>query len=398
MALFHYIVLNSHGEEIPYSLEAVSADDAKRQLRKRGLIPLRDTVPQVKLSFISLPGIRRKFDLYNFTSRLAPLLAANIPLEKALGVIEESQSLSVDREVIHRLRKGLHEGKSFSALTKEMPDLFPVLYSSLLETGEEAGCLPEVTRELRRFLKESKEFKEFVVTSSIYPVIVVSVTLLVVILLFTVFIPRFAQIFEDLGRDMPLMTKIMLDIGNFMQIFWFIWLILIVAVIYLRKASHAGRLRILKDKIILFIPVVRHLVMSVQVGRFIRTMSIMVKNNVHLLSSVRIARQVIDNEVIKSSFSNLEKKLRSGAKLSASLAESPYMPSGSVAMLKIAEESGEQGEMLERIADEIEEDTKVKVKRLLALMEPAIILFLALIVLAIVLSIFLAIMEMNVIK
>ena len=105
-----------------------------------------------------------------------------------------------------------------------------------------------------------------------------------------------------------------------------------------------------------------------------------------------------DNEVIKSSFSNLEKKLRSGAKLSASLAESPYMPSGSVAMLKIAEESGEQGEMLERIADEIEEDTKVKVKRLLALMEPAIILFLALIVLAVVLSIFLAIMEMNVIK
>ena len=255
-----------------------------------------------------------------------------------------------------------------------------------------------MTSELRRFLKESKEFKEFVVTSSIYPIIVISVTMLVVILLFTVFIPRFAKIFEDLGREMPLLTKIMLNIGIFMQSCWFIWPVLIVLIVYLYKASARGKLKSLKDRMMLYIPVLKSVIISVQVGRFIRTMSIMVKNNVHLLPTVKIARQVIENDTIRNSFFALENDLRGGTRLSASLAESPFMPRGSIAMLKIAEESGDLGDMLERIADETEEETRIKVKRLLALLEPVVIIFLAVIVLAVVLSIFLAIMEMNVIK
>ena len=140
------------------------------------------------------------------------------------------------------------------------------------------------------------------------------------------------------------------------------------------------------------------IVVAVQTGRFLRTLSIMVKNHVPLLAAVRISRKVITNEFVWASFSSVEDHLRGGSRLSAILGASPYMPQGSIAMLKIAEESGEIGEMLERIAEESEEDIRVKVKRLLAFLEPGIILVLAVIVLLVVLAIFLAIMDMNVIK
>ena len=269
----------------------------------------------------------------------------------------------------------------------------------MIETGEESGCLPEVTRELRRFLKESKEFREFVLTSSIYPAIVISVTFLVVVLLFTVFIPRFAKIFEELGREMPFLTRSMLGVGNLMQSVWWLWPLLIAGgIILYRRSRRAGRLKAAKDRFLLRLPLLGGIIVAVQTGRFLRTLSIMVKNHVQLLPAVRISRKVIENDVIRESFASVEERLRGGSRLSVILSASPYMPPGSIAMLKIAEESGEIGEMLERIAEESEEDIRVRVKRLLAFLEPGIILVLAGVVLLVVLSIFLAIMDMNIIK
>ena len=236
-------------------------------------------------------------------------------------------------------------------------------------------------------------------TSSIYPSIVVSVTLLVIVLLFTVFIPRFAKIFEELGREMPFLTRTMLGIGNFMQSVWWIWPLLIFGVVLLyRKSRRPGRLKTAKDRLLLRLPLLGGIVTAIQTGRFLRTLSIMVKNHVQLLPAVRISRKVIENDLIRDSFAAVEDRLRGGSRLSAILGASPYMPPGSIAMLKIAEESGEIGEMLERIAEESEEDIRVRVKRLLAFLEPGIILVLAGVVLLVVLSIFLALMDMNVIK
>lgn len=165
-----------------------------------------------------------------------------------------------------------------------------------------------------------------------------------------------------------------------------------------RKSWRPGRLKTAKDRLLLRLPLLGGIVTAIQTGRFLRTLSIMVKNHVQLLPAVRISRKVIENDLIRDSFAAVEDRLRGGSRLSAILGASPYMPPGSIAMLKIAEESGEIGEMLERIAEESEEDIRVRVKRLLAFLEPGIILVLAGVVLLVVLSIFLAIMDMNVIK
>ena len=339
---------------------------------------------------------KHKFDVKNFADRLNPLLEANIPLEQSLGIIEEGYKNPDDIEVVRHLRNGLHEGKRFSALLREMDDVFPPLFSSLIEVGEESGCLPEVTKELRKFLKESKDFRNFVLTSSIYPAIVISVTFGVLVLLFTVFIPRFAKIFDELGREMPLLTRTMLNIGNVFQTVWWLWFILIIGIIWgIGKYRNSHWFRLWKSKTALKLPIVNGIVTSIEVSRFIRTLSIMLKNHVKLLLAVTVSKKIFNNLIIAKDFEPIESELYKGDKLSHILKNNQYMPQGSVAMLRIAEESGDLGEMLERIAQESEEETRLKVKRLLAFLEPVVIMILALIVLLVVLSI---LMEMNVMK
>ena len=280
MPKLRYAVLTAGGARKEVAVDAPDDAAARRRLRRQGLIVVRALGESAgKAGRFRLRRTPR-FDVYIFTSRLSPLLAAGIPLEHGLAVLEEG-GREEERNVVQRLRRGLHEGKKFSQLTREMPECFPPLFSGLIETGEESGCLPEVTRELRRFLKESKEFREFVLTSSIYPSIVVSVTLLVIVLLFTVFIPRFAKIFEELGREMPFLTRTMLGVGNFMQSVWWIWPLLIFGLVLLyRKSRRPGRLKTAKDRLLLRLPLLGGIITAVQTGRFLRTLSIMVKNHV----------------------------------------------------------------------------------------------------------------------
>ena len=255
MPKLRYTILTATGVTKEVSIDAIDDATARRQLRRQGSIvvhALGEAGANGKRHF----GLShsQRFDVYTFANRLSPLLSAGIPLEHGLAVLEEGCK-DEERNIVLKLRRGLHEGKKFSQLTREMPEYFSPLFSGLIETGEESGCLPEVTRELRRFLKESKEFREFVLTSSIYPAIVISVTFLVVVLLFTVFIPRFAKIFEELGREMPFLTRSMLGVGNLMQSVWWLWPLLIAGgIILYRRSQRAGRLKAAKDRFLLRLP------------------------------------------------------------------------------------------------------------------------------------------------
>ena len=399
MAKYHYLAIDQSGKEREVELEAQDAASSLRILRKTGYLLIKELNHQENDSRIKKFFAKHKFDVKIFADRLNPLLEASIPLEQALGVIEEGHVKNSDVEIVRRLRKGLHEGKRFSVLLRSEGKVFPPLFSSLIEVGEESGCLPGVTRELRRFLKESRDFHNFVVTSSIYPTIVCIVTFGVLILLFTVFVPRFARVFDELGKEMPFLTRTMLNIGDAFQAIWWFWPLLIVAIIWGNKQlSGRKEFRIWLSRMVLKLPVVSEIIVSVEISRFIRTLSIMIKNHVKLLTAVTVSKKVFNNLIVAKSFESVESELYKGERLSNILQKNQYMPQGSAVMLRIAEESGDLGEMLERIAIESEENTRLKVKRLLAFLEPGIIIFLALIVLLVVLSIFLAIMEMNVMK
>jgi len=396
MGLFKYKAADASGNISEVLIEGDSEADSLGRLRRRGLSPLQCLGEAESVTRLSWSLFGGGFNVYEFTNRLAPLLKANIPLERALGIIADGCDGERKKEVVVALRRGLHEGKKFSDLIRRQGSRFPPLYANLVETGEETGCLPEVLQELQRFLNDSKELKDFVVTSSIYPAIVLTVTLGVIVLLFTVFIPRFSKIFVDMGRQLPLPTEIMLQISNLFTMFWFVWPLLIGGLIYyILQVKKGGPARRHWEQLSLRIPLFGPLVIAVEMSRFLRTLAIMIKNHVHLLETVRIAGRVIQNHKIEESFAHVNTELRSGAKLSAALGKSPYFPATALQMLKVGEESGNPGDMLYQVAEQHEKELKVRIKRLLALFEPAVIVFLALTVFMVVVSIFLAIMEMN---
>jgi general secretion pathway protein F len=398
MPLFKYKVSDKTGAVSEVLIEGENEQDSLSRLRQRELMPL-DFVGQ----FDSYTGTGKKksfllndFDVYDFTNRLVPLLKAHIHLERALGIMAECMEKESSKQIVTDLRRGLHEGKKFSALLKSHGRRFPNIYPVLIEAGEETGSLPDVMDELHKFMNSRKEMRDFLVTSSIYPAIILSVTFGVVILLFTVFVPRFSKIFTDMGKPLPLPTKIMLYIGDFASSFWWVGVLLAAFGIFSYFKYRKEDWFIQKiDTFMLKLPLIGNLVQTVEISKYLRTMAILVKNHVHLLGSVNIALKVISNSQIIKSLSNLNTDLRSGTKLSQSLSRSPYISKNITQMLSIGEESGNIGGMLDNIADQYETDMKIKIKRLLALFEPAVILMLSVVVLAVVIAIFMAIMEMN---
>ncbi len=397
MPRYKYLAVAPGRPVAEIDIEADSIPEAAAKLRSRGMTPIRccgETDARETGARGWLP--HRRVDSYEFTSQLAPLLSASIPLERALAIISESTSDNDLRELSNSLRQGLHEGKKFSELVRSYGSVFPGFYANLIETGEETGCLPEVVEELQRFMSESKELREFVVSSSIYPAVVLSITVLVAILMFTVFVPRFAQIFADMGREQPSSMVFLMTVSHvIMHACWIIPVALIGSWTLLRWKYGIAQLREWRSLIATKIPIFGKLLIEMEMGKFMRTLAILVSNHVDIIRTVRISTRVIQNQVIRASFSGLEGRLRRGEKLSASLSGNPYVPPGLSSRIRVGEESGEVGAMLTKSATHLEENTRRKVKRLLSLFEPVVIVFLALMVLVVVVSIFMAIMEIN---
>lgn len=399
MPNFTYKAANAAGKVVEVAIEAENQQESLGRLRQRGYTPIKLIGDK---SGIEAGGSNRNFwerkelDPCDFTNRLVPLLDAQIPLERALGIVEEGMEREGGKAVVASMRRGLHEGKKFSQLIRDKGNMFPGMYANMVEAGEESGSLPGVLVELQKFLNESRAMREFLITSSIYPAIILSVTLVVIVLLFTVFIPKFAEIFQKMGKELPLPTLIMLRISQIATNFWWLWLFLIAAcaaaVRQIRRSD--GALSKWHEMVLKF-PVIGNLLLTIEMTRFVRTLSVLIQNHVHLLDTVRISEKVIQNRSIVGTLQGVSTELKGGARLSGALAKSGYVPHTVLRMLSIGEETGRMGEMLDKVADQYEESVKTQIKRLLALFEPAVILLLAVVVLMVVLSLFLAIAKMN---
>jgi len=203
MTVFRYRVFDRSGKISVRRVDAVDRRAAETRLREEGSTILK-ALSGVGGGALAKLAIRRrgKFDLCDFTGKLLPLLQAHVQLPKALRIIGEGTGNPAEREVVEALSRGLREGRKFSALLRESGK-FPPLYWSLCEVGEETGNLTGVVAELYGFLARSKATREFLITSSIYPAILVTVTILVVLAVFIFFLPYFAGIFTDMGRELP---------------------------------------------------------------------------------------------------------------------------------------------------------------------------------------------------
>jgi general secretion pathway protein F len=199
-----------------------------------------------------------------------------------------------------------------------------------------------------------------------------------------------------MGKELPLPTQIMLGVSNLLTDYWWLWLTIIVAIVIAGiKIANNPEGQFWLDRQALKLPLFGTLIKTVDINRFIKTVAILLNNHVPILDAIEVGRKILQNRVIYESFNSITHELKSGSKLSEALSKSTFIPIDTIQLLKVGEESGNLGSILSQAADDHERRMKVKIKKLLALFEPVVILFLAVIILMVVLSIFLAIFEMN---
>ena len=399
MPLYKFKVSDSSGKVSEQLVEGDSQADATRRLQRRGMLPL-EFVGEGSLSAAERGafGFRRRFDIIDFTDRLVPLIEADIPLERALGIVGEGIEDRYTAEVVSDLRRGLHEGRKFSDLIRDRGRVFPKLFSSAVEAGEESGALPAVMRELLRFLNDSREFRAYIVSASIYPLFVLASSLVMLGILLGVIVPRFAAVLASTGRDLPRSTWVLVQVSELMRnpVFWCCASAGIVVVVLLgMQLRQEGRMRAVYDELILSVPLVGRMVLLGNLSRMARTMAILMRSGVHLLDTVSIATRIVQNATLSRSISGLAGELRQGQRLSHALGQSRFVPPFMLRMLAVGEETGSVEAMLERVADRYEADLKRLIRRTLSLFEPAVIIVLGVFVAGVVLAMFFAIMDMQ---
>ena len=396
MALFKYKVSDSTGKISDVVIEAENKAESLSRLKGRSLVPIKFLGETNQATGSQRSFGRKDFDVYEFTDQLEPLLRAHIPLEQSLKMICDSMEDQKGGHVVNSLRRGLHEGRKFSDLIRGHGDRFPKIYGELIESGEKTGHMAQIVAQLRLFLNRSKFIKNFILNVTMYPIIIVCVIFAVMNIMVFFLIPKISQQMESMGKELPQVTQIVFGLGAFLKNYWFLWAIFIVAVfIFLKVAKRGGQCKLLLDKFLITLPLIGPLVVAAEINRFIRTLAILIKSHVHVLESVRIATNVLNNSLISQSFNNIQSDLRGGDKLSIAMQKSEFVPKITYQMLQVGEETGSIGEMLEEVAEQREELFQNKVKRLLTIMEPLLIVGLALIILVIVIAIFLAIMKTN---
>jgi len=396
MALYKFLAAVPGEKAREILIEADNEKESLEKLRRRGMTPVRCMGESSERKSRGFSLQRRKIDVNEFTRQLAPLLKAYIPLERALAIISEGTVEEDQKDFVNSMRQGLHEGKKFSELVRSHGSLFPSYYANLIESGEETGCLPEVVGELHKFMSESKELRDFIVSSSIYPLAIFGIVLVVTTLLFTIFVPKFAKIFYDMGRELPGAMSALVSFGEFASwAWWLIPLLLIGTWFTLKRVLGEEELKYRLSQFSVKIPLFGKILVDLEMCKYLRTLSILIANHVEIIRTVRISGRIISNPVVSKSFADIDRKLKSGEKLSAALSGNKFIPPSAVPMLRVGEESGTVGEMLGNIAGNLETDTRLRIKRLLSLFEPAVIIFLAVIVLVVVVAIFVAMMEIN---
>jgi len=403
MPVFNYRAADRAGRTIDGVMEAHDPQAVIERLHREEYFPVRvesaDGRPRLTGLTLALGGTQRvpARDLLTFTQQLSTLVDAGIPLDRALTILADLSVSARLRQIVQDVAQSVRTGSTLAdALSRHHPRPFSRLYINTVRAGEKGGVLEAALRRLGEHLEQTRELREALTSAAIYPALLVSVGVGAVIFLMTFVLPRFAVIFGDLHQSLPLPTQILLGISHALTTYWWVLVLALMAVLLswqLVTRSDAGRLAV--DRWTLGLPAIGDLLRKIEVGRFARTLSTLLRSGVPLLAALGVAREVAGNRVIALALGSVQEGAKRGDGLARPMAETGGFPALAIHMVRVGEETGKIEDMLERVAVSYESEIRVAVRRFIALLEPVIILGLGLLVLGIVLSILLAILSIN---
>lgn len=408
MPEFIYKASDRTGKIIEGSIEAPDDAAVIGKLRSMGFIPIRiESASSGKglsrsLSFnlkFVIPSPFSKVsskDLLSFTQELSTLIKSSLPLDRSLSVIAEITDNEHLKAITHELLKNVRGGKAFSEALAQHPRVFNKLYVNMIKAGEAGGVLDVVLERLLDFLERSQELKGTVMNAMIYPAVLTGVMGIVVAIMLIVVLPRFVGIFDTMHQQIPLPTQMLLTFSTVVRKFW--WLILgagLAFYAWFQNFTSTEKGKRAWDGLKLKLVFVRSLILKIEVARFTRTLGTLITSGVPLLQSLAIVKEIIGNVVIANSIATIQKAVKEGKGVSLPMRSSGLFPSLAMHMIRVGEETGKMEEMLIRVADTYDRDVQSSVKRFISLLEPMLILVMALFVGFIVLSIVLAIVSIN---
>ena len=401
MSDFDYLALDTAGRERRGSVRAANIEDARAALGARKLFVVRMEAGRGASSPALLSrGLmgRKKLSakqLTLFTRQLATLVSVS-PLEEALRTIGRQAEQPHVQHVLLSVHGAVLEGRRLSEAMGREAASFPPLYRAMVAAGESSGTLPHILERLANLLERQAQVRSKVLSALAYPVILAFVATFVVFALMIFVVPQVVEQFEDVGQELPLLTRVVIGLSEFLAAWWWaLALVLIGSALLAGRALKEEALRFRFDRALLRLPLLGRLLRDLHAARMSRTLSTMIASRLPLLEGLKLTTQTVHNRALRAASADITESIRTGGSLSAALRRAGIFPPLLVYLAASGEASGKLDIMLERAADYLEREFDTFTATALSLLEPAIIVLMGGIVAIIVLSILLPILQLD---
>ena len=423
MPKYSYVALDARGNETKGSIEVGSQNEAIGRVKEMGLFPTKITEAEKEKSAtkgkaapkpaakakgkkkgggininLAIPGFGGKVKpkvLTTFTRQLATLVDAGLPLLRGLRVLEKQERNPVLKRILGELATSIEGGSTFSEALAQHPKTFNKLFVNMVKAGELGGVLEVVLKRLAEFSEKAQKIKAKVKAALFYPSAVMLVAVGIMVLLLTFVVPKFKEVFSGMGVKMPAFTLFVLALSDVIKnnILGTLGVIAVLVIIFLLfiKTKFGRRLW---DKFQLMVPVFGPVISKVAISRFTRTLGTLISSGVPILQALTIVRETAGNVIIANAVTKIHESVKEGETITAPMEGSGVFPPMVVSMVDVGEQTGAMPEMLLRIADDYDEQVDNAVAAMTSLLEPIMIVFLAVIVGSIVIAMFLPLIAM----
>ena len=387
MPRFRYQALTNTGSTVSNVEDANSKAELVSSLKIRGYWPT-DIVEDIegnddeesKFRFSIRRRVKPK-DVEFFTYQIGTLINSHIPLARALDITLEQIASITLRQVIHQVKYDVEHGSTFANALAEHPKVFSDLYINMVKAGEAGGVLGVVLARLAEFAEGQRHLKNEVVSALFYPAVLFVLSGLAIAVLMVAVVPKFTVMFEDMGTQLPPLTRGLIGFADFVSSFW--WIILIMIIVLSIAFSRFIQLengRLIFDRIKIRLPLIGQVFNSFAIIRFTQTMATLMENGVTLLPALRVVKDTIGNKVYSNAVLSAEQEIERGSTLARELERNKVFPPVVIHMISVGEESGSPQQMMSKLSEYYDLETKKNLERLTSLVGPLVILFMGVII------------------
>ncbi len=401
--IFQYKGFDKHGKKVKARIEANDLAEAKRKLKAKGIIY--QSIEESGASFWDKVSFKRKKvlpakNLANLSRNLAIYLRSGIPIVNVIRLAKsqyESDPLMID--FLTSLETSMDEGKSYYVALESQEILeLPAFYKQSIKVAEESGSLAEVLFEMARFVEEQDKVAGKVKQALVYPMFIVVISIMMVAFMLTTVVPKITGMFQQLKQELPGITKAVIAAGDFLGAYWLYMAIFIVvaAAVFQFLVRTSDKFRYGYHRFLLSLPLFGKIIQTFELARFSYITSVLVRSGVTFVHAVKLASNILDNEVIKDEFVKATKDVVEGKKFSSSLSKyGKHIDKSFIQAIALGEETSEVALVMENLADLYFEENRSKIDLFLAMLEPMLILFVGVTIGVIVVAMLLPIFSMN---